>query len=80
MLTGENTAPAAALAEDILRKKEPYRICDLAVGGDDLREHGISGRKTGRALTALLDRVIEAPSLNRRETLLGLLPGIREAL
>lgn len=80
VLTGENTAPAAALAEDILRKKEPYRICDLAVGGDDLREHGISGRKTGRALTALLDRVIEAPSLNRRETLLGLLPGIREAL
>lgn len=80
VLTGEDTAPAAALAEDILRKQEPYRICDLAVGGDDLREHGISGRKTGRALAALLDRVIETPSLNRRETLLGLLPGIREAL
>ena len=80
VLTGEDTAPAAALAEDILEKKEPYRLCDLAVSGDDLKEHGVSGRKTGCVLEALLCRVTDDPSLNRRETLLGLLPGIREAL
>lgn len=79
-LTGENTAPFAALAEDILRNKEPYRIRDLSLSGDDLREHGISGRKTGRVLAALLDRVIDDPSLNRREPLLALLPETLDAL
>ena len=49
----------------------PHRLSDLAVDGTDLIEIGYRpGPELGQALAALLDAVVEDPSLNRRETLL----------
>jgi tRNA nucleotidyltransferase (CCA-adding enzyme) len=49
-----------------------HRLSDLAVDGADLIELGfIPGPELGRTLSALLDEVVEEPSLNRRETLLA---------
>jgi tRNA nucleotidyltransferase (CCA-adding enzyme) len=50
----------------------PHRLSDLAVDGTDLIELGYTpGPELGRALSELLDEVVEEPSLNRRETLLA---------
>jgi tRNA nucleotidyltransferase (CCA-adding enzyme) len=53
----------------------PLRVADLAVGGREVMERlGIGpGRQVGELLRALLERVLDDPSLNQRETLLGLL-------
>jgi tRNA nucleotidyltransferase (CCA-adding enzyme) len=45
---------------------------DLAVRGDDLRALGATGRRIGELLAALLDRVLDDPDLNRRDSLLAL--------
>ena len=47
---------------------------DLAVGGQDVIEHleGGAGPRVGEILRALLDRVIEDPSLNTRDKLMPL--------
>ena len=45
---------------------------DLRVTGHDLTALGISGAAVGRTLDRLLDRVLEDPALNRRDTLLAL--------
>jgi putative nucleotidyltransferase with HDIG domain len=56
----------------------PYRLKDLAVDGRDLLDLGYAeGPALGGELARLLDVVIDAPSSNERETLLGL---AREAL
>jgi tRNA nucleotidyltransferase (CCA-adding enzyme) len=50
----------------------PHRLSDLAVDGTELIEIGFRpGPELGKALADLLDAVVEDPSLNRRETLLG---------
>jgi tRNA nucleotidyltransferase (CCA-adding enzyme) len=55
----------------------PHRLADLAVAGDDLIAIGYrQGPELGRALDALLDDVVENPSLNARETLLGRAAGL----
>ena len=51
--------------------REPIELADLAVDGDDLRSAGIAaGPALGRMLHALLDMVIDDPSVNQREALL----------
>ena len=62
----------------ILTARDAISVRDLAVDGNDvMRELGIQpGRKVGETLEALLERVIEDPRLNDRDTLLRL---IREA-
>ncbi len=45
---------------------------ELALGGGDLLKLGIKGRAVGATLDALLERVLDDPSLNERETLLSL--------
>jgi len=42
------------------------------VSGEELRACGLSGRDVGACLDRLLDRVIEHPEDNTRETLLKL--------
>jgi hypothetical protein len=50
---------------------QPHRLEDLAVDGTDLLELGYTeGPELGRALDALLDAVVDEPSLNTREQLL----------
>ncbi len=52
---------------------EPIALADLAVSGDDLREAGVSpGPMLGRILHALLERVLDDPSLNTHDRLLAL--------
>lgn len=64
-------SPATSL--DLLSDNTPCSISELAIGGDELVALGYSGREIGKALAYLLDQVINDPSLNTRESLLGLL-------
>ncbi len=51
---------------------QPMTLKDLAVNGNDLYNAGIPrGPEMGRILNALLEMVIDYPTLNNRETLLG---------
>nr|AIE90976.1 polynucleotide adenylyltransferase/metal dependent phosphohydrolase (cca) [uncultured marine thaumarchaeote AD1000_100_C06] len=54
-----------------LRKAPPLAVSDLAVNGNDLIRAGLRpGPHFGKILDALLERVLEDPSLNRRDGLL----------
>ena len=54
----------------ILDAREPYRIADLAVNGNDLRAVGYEGKGIADELDRLLEAVIETPEINNREDLL----------
>ena len=57
--------------KDILAKREPWCLSQLAVNGNDLRALGIlPGRETGNALQMLLQAVMEHPEWNTKEKLL----------
>ena len=64
--------PQAAIAAKILEDNDPLSVRDLAVGGKDLIAalQMPAGPAIGRILTMLLDRVLEDPARNTRETLL----------
>jgi tRNA nucleotidyltransferase (CCA-adding enzyme) len=65
---------AADRLHDLLEqeRKQPHRLEDLAVDGADLLALGYSeGPQLGRTLTALLDAVVDDPSLNTRDELLA---------
>ena len=50
----------------------PYRLRDLAVGGDDLIGIGYRpGPAIGQTLQTLLREVVDRPELNTREALLA---------
>jgi len=75
--TGKQPSPEEVKALARLRAlleqelEQPHRLTDLAVDGSDLIEVGYrEGPDLGRALEALLDAVVEDPSLNTREALL----------
>ena len=58
--------------QEIVEKQQCVQISDLAVNGKDAMEVGIpKGPQIGQALTYLLEKVIEDPSLNEREYLMG---------
>jgi tRNA nucleotidyltransferase (CCA-adding enzyme) len=53
--------------------RDPIEIADLAVDGEDLQKMGVpNGPRMGKALHALLDRVIDDPALNTSAALLDL--------
>ncbi len=64
-----------ARIDAVLARSEALSVGDLALQGEDvMRALGIGpGPEVGRALAALLERVLEDPSLNRRERLLAIL-------
>lgn len=66
--------------ERVLGEDQALRISDLAIDGHDvMRALGLApGRAVGDVLKALLERVIEDPSLNERERLLALMPAVAE--
>lgn len=72
-------ASSAEAVELVRGNRAPSRISELAVGGEELMELGFSGREVGKALRALLDTVIEDPSLNQRDILLELALGMRKS-
>ena len=66
------------LSRGIGQRGDCIRLKDLAVTGNDLINQGMKpGKAMGRALNFLLDRVIEDPEKNERETLLAELRGGR---
>lgn len=57
----------------VLRGRPPLAVSDLAIDGNDLKRAGLQpGPRFGEILRELLDRVIERPELNERDTLLDL--------
>ena len=74
---GRGEALCAAVA-DVRVSGAPLGISDLAVRGDDLVEIGIpKGPEMGNVLRALLEAVIERPTLNTKPVLLDLAQGLR---
>lgn len=62
---------AEALARELLARREPLRVRDLAVNGDDLLALGIpEGPEVGRLLRRLLDQTLDGALPNERQALL----------
>ncbi|MDW8800519.1 HD domain-containing protein [Clostridium sp. A1-XYC3] len=56
--------------EIILNEKQPLTIKDLAVNGGDLMNLGIKeGKEVGTTLNMLLEKILERPELNTKESL-----------
>lgn len=67
-----------SLYEEILARRDPLELRDLAVNGKDLIEAGVRpGRELGVLLQRMLEQVLEDPSRNTREWLMEY--GLREA-
>jgi tRNA nucleotidyltransferase (CCA-adding enzyme) len=57
----------------VLAQRPPLATTDLAIDGRDLKALGLEpGPRFGEILRVLLNRVVEDPSLNERDTLLGM--------
>lgn len=59
-----------ALYIEIKENKEPFSVKNLNINGKDLMELGFQGKEIGDALNFLLEKVIENPDLNEKETLI----------
>lgn len=67
----QNIREMEACYQEILAKKECVSLKTLAVTGSDLIADGMQpGKEIGYVLNTLLEKVIENPELNTRETLL----------
>ncbi len=70
-------APSRERVESVYRRairiayRDPVEISDLAVDGDDLQRIGITGKRLGETLRALLQYVLEDPSRNTPDVLLS---------
>jgi tRNA nucleotidyltransferase (CCA-adding enzyme) len=61
------------LIKDEIKKNPSLRISDLAINGDDLIKMGLpKGKKIGKTLKMILEKVIINPDINRKEYLLKL--------
>lgn len=78
----ENYHRTLARIERILQENAPLQVTDLAINGRDVQEflHLSASPEVGRILEQLLRTVIDKPALNKRETLLKLLPEVAEDL
>jgi tRNA nucleotidyltransferase (CCA-adding enzyme) len=65
-------APWAGEVVAIRERRDPLTRGDLAVTGRDLQPLGLAGPRLGEVLGVLLDRVLDDPALNTRETLLAI--------
>ena len=63
----------AAFLEEVRQGDEPTDVSKLAINGSDLMTVGFEqGPMIGRVLAALVERVLDDPTLNERDTLLRL--------
>jgi hypothetical protein len=67
----------AAIVQRIRERGDPLTRGDLALGGSDLQALGLAGPRIGETLALLLDRVLEDPSRNTRDTLLSIARALR---
>jgi tRNA nucleotidyltransferase (CCA-adding enzyme) len=65
-----------AVAE-IRSRKDPLSRSDLAITGTDLQALGVSGPQIGATLATLMDRVLDDPALNTRDSLLAIIREMR---
>jgi tRNA nucleotidyltransferase/poly(A) polymerase len=77
-VAGKQPAPTAQAVHSLYRRSmraalsEPVDLRDLAVDGDDLRQAGITpGPELGKILSALLELVLDDPTMNLRERLVA---------
>ena len=69
----EKVAYIEKIYQEVLNRRDAVTLKDLAISGSDLIAEGMSpGRQIGEILAALLDKVLDDPSLNTREILLKL--------
>lgn len=57
--------------DEILKEQECFKLKDLKVNGPDIMALGFKGRDIGLVLNRLLEMVLEDPSLNDKEYLIG---------
>lgn len=73
---GEDMSAVRGVYEQVIRQGDAFAITMLDIKGDDLIEAGIpKGRQVGETLNMLLDKVVEDPELNKKETLLMIARG-----
>ncbi|HWN19687.1 MAG TPA: CCA tRNA nucleotidyltransferase [Gemmatimonadales bacterium] len=65
-------APWSVTMAEVRLRGDPLTRSDLAIHGGDLQELGIQGPRVGETLAALLDRVLNDPTLNTRPSLLAI--------
>jgi tRNA nucleotidyltransferase (CCA-adding enzyme) len=76
-LRQERQPPWVETVREIRRRRDPLTRSDLAITGTDLQALGASGPEIGQTLAALLERVLEEPTLNTRDHLLDLARNLR---
>lgn len=67
---GNNVTDIENLFDEIIKNKEPYRIKDLKISGDDLKKIGYKGTEIGEVLEKLRKFVVENPDKNTKTTLI----------
>jgi tRNA nucleotidyltransferase (CCA-adding enzyme) len=77
-----NQAEAEARFQREIDRAAALKVTDLAIGGEDvMRELALPpSRLVGQVLARLLDRVLDDPNLNSRESLLRLVPDVAREL
>lgn len=61
---------AENVINEIIENKEPYKISDLAINGNDIVALGITGPSVKKVLEMLVNNVIGSPKTNTKESLL----------
>ena len=68
--SGKTLQEVRVLTTDILEKEEPFTLAQLAVNGSDLMQAGIpAGKKLGEILQNILQKVMQSPTLNKKDIL-----------
>ena len=69
----ENLSEFKGRIDKELENQVAFSLKDLAVSGKDLIEAGFpAGKQMGKVLNELLEKVLENPEINKKETLLNL--------
>ncbi len=72
-------AKVKAIWQKIQEEEHCVSMKDLKINGRDLMEHGIKeGKEVGEILYQLLDRVIDEPALNNKDTLLHMVEELKK--
>lgn len=72
----EDLSEVRRVYEQIIMRGNAFSISMLNIKGDDLIKEGIpKGKQVGETLNMLLDKVVEDPGLNTKETLLRIVRG-----
>ena len=66
----QTLSSAENVINEIVENKEPYKISDLAINGNDIVALGITGPSVKKVLEMLVNNVIGSPKTNTKESLL----------